>query len=139
MPIVYIAGSLLFVVAFFCVILATLAQLGGWSAVAAQYRSDQWPDGQTFRRQFTRFNWVEYNGCVTIRVCSEGLGISLWPLFRFSHPSLFIPWSALHVITMCDRWYGRYVTVLVNDPPIAKIRLPLKVMEAAKQLSGVNV
>jgi hypothetical protein len=139
MPVFYFAGSLLFVVAVIGGALALLAKLGGWSAVAVQFRSDKWPEGATFRRQFIRFNWVDYNGCVTIRVCPEGLGIALWPLFRFNHPSLFIPWSALHVVTMCDRWYGRYVTVLVNEPSITKLRLPLKVMEAARELSGATV
>jgi hypothetical protein len=110
--------------------------LSGWTALAAKYRNDQWPDGRTFRMQSARFNWADYNGGLTIRVCPEGLGLAIWRIFRFGHPSLFIPWSALHVLTVSDHWYGRYAVLTVDSPPIAKIRLPLKIMEAAKQLSS---
>src|SRR5262245_49083734 len=139
MPFVYIAGSFLVVFAFWGGLLALLGKLSGWTALAAKFHCDPWPEGRTFRMQSIKFNWADYNGGVTIRVCPEGLGLAIWRLFRFGHPSLFIPWSALHVVTVSDHWYGRYVVLTVDAPPIAKIRLPLNIMDSAREISAAAV
>lgn len=132
MFLLHIGIATLIFIAFWCFTLTCLARLGGWSAIATRYRSANWPTGRSFRMQSVQFNWVDYNGGVTIHICPEGVGLSLWPILRFGHPSLLIPWSALHVVEVKERWYGRFVFMNVDEPAIARIRLPLKVMETAR-------
>lgn len=134
---IVIASFLLFVV-FWYGIFVLLARLGGWSAIAAQYSATEIPAGKVFRMQSATFRWVDYNGCLTITLCAAGLGISLMPIFRIRHPTLFLPWSALHVIEVRNRWYRRDVTIAVGAPPIARIRLPLKIMEEAGKLRNMT-
>src|SRR5437879_535157 len=105
-----------------------ISNLGGWAAIARQYRATGTLSGKTFWLQSARFGWCDYNGCLTIRITDEGLRLSMLPPFRPGHPPIFLPWSALNVVEVCDRWYGRYVAIDVGTPTIGRIRLPLKIM-----------
>jgi hypothetical protein len=125
----------LFFVCFWLVLLSTIAWLGGWSALARHYKAVNAPSGQRFSMQSGALGWIDYNGCLTLRVCPEGLYLAIWPLFRFAHPPLLIPWSALHVLKVQDKWWSRHVDMAVDTPAIARLRLPLKVVEAAQKLS----
>lgn len=83
-----------------------------------------------------RFGWVDYNGCLTIHVTLEGLHISIWPVLRFGPPSMCIPWSALHVREVVEKWWCHDIVLSVGEPEIARVRLPLKIAEAAEGLLG---
>lgn len=120
---------------FWWLVLSAIATLGGWTAIARQYRAAGPPTGQSFWFQSARFGWCDYNGCLVIRIADEGVRLSLPFPFRPGHPPIFLPWSALNVVDICDRWYGRYVSMNVGSPKVARIRLPLKIMEAAGQLN----
>src|SRR5262245_54037039 len=115
-----------------------LAWSGGWTALARRYRATAKPSGTTFRMQSARFGWVDYNGCLTIRVSAEGVYLELWPILRIGHPALLIPWSALTVLQVRERWWAKDVTLAVETPEIARIRLPLKVVEAAEGLPAAE-
>lgn len=135
MPIIYILIGIAISLAVWCGIFVVLAKLGGWAAVAAEYPGKEQIDGRVFRWQYGSFRWVDYNGCLTITLSQDGIGISIWPFFRIRHSPIFLPWSALHVVEVKDRWYGRKVTIDVGDPPITRIHLPLKIMEEAGRLN----
>jgi hypothetical protein len=115
-------------------ILALLSWASGWRALARRYRGDAIPDGLQFSMQWVRVGWVDYNGCVTYRVCPQGLYVALWRFFRFMHPPLLIPWSALHVLQVRSNGWIKHATVAVDRPPIARLRLPLRVAEAVGEL-----
>lgn len=81
-----------------------LAALGGWSELARLYRE---PEG-TVRAPLQRFSmasldlrrgWlplpVNYSNCMVLEVAREGLHLRPWPVFRFRHPPLFIPWPQM--------------------------------------------
>jgi hypothetical protein len=126
-----VIGSLLFFAVVWWLVLSIIANLGGWASLAKQFPATDAATGRKYGWQSGRFNWCDYNGCITIRVTDAGLRISMPPPFRPGHRPMFLPWSALHVIEVCDRWYGRYVTIDVGSPVVARIRLPLKIMDAA--------
>ena len=72
-----------------------IAAVGGWRELAAVYRADgpltmssQWRNRGGQMRYATR-----YNGCLNIAANALGIHLSLWSIFRPSHPPLFIPWS----------------------------------------------
>lgn len=134
-PVLITIVSLILFLGFWCLVLTAISNLGGWAALAGRFPCTGSPTGQNFRFQAARFGWVDYNGCVSIRVCQDGLRIAtMWP-FRPGHPPMYLPWSQLHVVEVSDHWWGRFTTLEVGQPVITKIRLPLKVMDAAKQLT----
>jgi hypothetical protein len=126
-------------VVYFCFVLKMVAWLAGWSRLARQYRTSTLPDGTNLSMQSGRIGLIHYGNCLTIRVCTDGLYLAVFPLFRFGHPPLLIPWSDLHVLAVRDRWWGRDVTLTVGTPSITQLRLPLKVLDAADTLLSVKV
>lgn len=124
-------GVTLALLAMWCLLLMLLARLGGWTAVARTYRATEPGHGLLYRFQSGSFAWVDYNGVLTLHVSADGVRIAvLWP-FRPGHPPLMIPWQAIHVVEVIERWWGRYCTMDVGAPPLARVRLPLKTVESA--------
>jgi hypothetical protein len=115
-------------------ICVTLSRLGGWAAVAQRYPAPIAPEGTRFRWQSAGFRWVDYNGGLTMIVSPEGLYISICWFFRLAHPAMLLPWSALHVVKVRDGKWIKDITVAVDEPSITRIRLPLRVVEAAQGL-----
>lgn len=118
---------------FWCVLLMVIAGSCGWGRLAKSYRARETPPGRVYRFQTARIGWSNYGGCLTARVSEQGLGLALFPLFRPGHPPLFLPWSVLHVVKVHSHWWSRDVEIDVEDPPIVRIRLPLKLMEEARR------
>lgn len=115
-----------------------LGWAGGWRAVARIYPASGSPHGTRFGMQRCKFGWVDYNGCMTMHVSAEGLRIAVWWIFRFGHPTLFIPWSALHVREVIENWWCRDIVLSIGEPEIARLRLPLKIIEAAENFRAVD-
>ena len=97
-----------------------LSLLGGWHALAKRYRTTISTSGKLFpfasmglgRGLFP----VSYSNCVFVRLDSTGISLSVFPLFRFFHPKLFIPWSA---VSDCRRerfWFMDCTAVYVSQP-----------------------
>src|SRR5262249_25216809 len=73
------------------------AQLGGWSALAAHYRTRAPFAGKRWRMQsITMHGWVGYNGGVTVGANADGLYLAMPMLV--GHPPLFIPWTDLSLL-----------------------------------------
>jgi len=66
-------------------------------------------------------------------VASEGLYLEAPFILRPWHPPLLIPWSDLRVEAVTDKWWRRSLHLAVGDPPVARLRLPLKVADAIEQ------
>jgi hypothetical protein len=94
-----------FVVAWLAVwlgVTALLAQVSGWRDLAAEFRSDNAPDGERFGFVSGALGkpWfpVRFNTCLVVVVGPMGFGLSLWLPFRFRAPALFIPWTAVESV-----------------------------------------
>lgn len=117
---------------FFAGLLVVIARLSGWARLAERFPADRvLDDGVCFRGQFLRIGWCDYNGCMTIRVSSEGLLLAVWPIF-VAHAPMLIPWSAVRVIEERRRRWFPVALVEIEQPPLAKLQLPLRVIEAAR-------
>lgn len=127
-----------FLVGVWYVIGVGLARTGGWTALARCYRASGAPDGRTFRMQSVRFGWADYNGGVALTVASEGLYLAVRPILLFAHPPILIPWGELQVLQITDTRWSKYLTVSVGKPPIARLRLPLRIAAAAQELLPFN-
>jgi hypothetical protein len=124
-----LAGIVVGYIGFWFALSTVVARLGGWATLAQHYRVKYRPNGKRFSMQSGRFGWLDYNGCLRIIVADEGLYLSLWPRMMFSHPPLLLPWSDLKVLTVQDKWWGHHLSVAVGSPELARIRLPLKIVD----------
>lgn len=128
----------IFFVGMWLAVCGVLAWMGGWSRMAGKYRARLKPAGKSFWMLSGSVGWVSYNNCLIARVCEEGLYLAVWPIFRFGHPPLLIPWSELHDPKGKRLLFWRFVDVSVGSPAVAKLRLPQKVFDAAGEMLGTH-
>ena len=116
---------------FFAGLFVVISRLTGWAKLAERFPADREPDeGLCFRRQYMRLGMSDYNGCLTIRLSPEGLYLAVWPIL-VGHAPILIPWRELRVIEERRRRWFAVALVEIGQPPLAKMQLPLSVIEAA--------
>ena len=88
-----------FLIVFVCAWLLmtwTLAHFCGWTVLAKSYRARYRPEGLRFsRRSLYIVPFTRYHGCLNVTLSSEGIYMIPSFFFRFAHPGLLIPWSAV--------------------------------------------
>src|SRR4051812_36182274 len=84
---------------FWLMICGGLAFASGWRELAAVYKSDSPLDGERFRFASgavgAGYFPVGYRNCLFATVGPQGFELSMLWLFRFLHPKIVIPWSAV--------------------------------------------
>lgn len=115
-------------VGMWCGVLFILSMCG-WHELAESFPAPSERSGKRFAIQSGKVGWVSYNICLTIYASTEGLYLSVWPIFRIGHPPLFLPWKAIHNPTFKRILWFETVTVDVGAPAIARLRLARKVFE----------
>lgn len=91
---------------------AMLSIRSGWRKIAKRFPHKRSAVGRKFffvRMTLGRgLNPAGYGGAVSVRVSTQGLGLSVFFLLRFYHPPMFIPWSE---VTRCYRGQVRFYDV----------------------------
>jgi hypothetical protein len=106
-----------------CGVSFMLARIGGWSSLAARYRTDNRPEGKAFYMQGGRIGMVIYSACLTIHVTEGGMYLAVFPLYRIGHPCLFIPWTEFNNLRQTRSMFCDFVQASVGKPRIAKVLL----------------
>jgi hypothetical protein len=104
-----------------------MAQLGGWAALAMEFRATEVPSSKAYRFRSGSVGMANYGGCLTLCMTDRGLHISAgvfgMPLILW-HPPLLIPWSEFHSTRKRTfLWWSSTVTY-VGMPVIAQMTLP---------------
>ncbi|MEW6376574.1 MAG: hypothetical protein AB1502_12390 [Thermodesulfobacteriota bacterium] len=82
------------VVGFLIGLFILIGRISGWATLARFYRYSNSFIGECWRFQSAEMRWkVGYNNCLTIGANESGLYLSVFFLFRFGHPLLFIRWA----------------------------------------------
>ena len=122
---------------FFCCLWLTIfyvaSRLGGWHALGLRFRTTEEPPGERFGWSSIGMGCSNYGGCTTIVVAPAGLFLRVFAPFRFFHPPLLIPWSEIRVIKVREGRFIRDGLVEIGQPVLAKVTLPLKIIEAASE------
>jgi hypothetical protein len=99
-----------------------LSVRGGWHPLSKRYRNSMAGSGKLFPFASMAlgrgFSPVRYRGCLFVRLDSTGIALAVLPLFRFCHPKLLIPWSA---VSDCKRERFGFMdctAVYVSEPQI---------------------
>jgi hypothetical protein len=106
-----------------------LSQVGGWAALAREYRCQEAFPETRWRFQQAQFRWcIGYNNCVNFGADPRGLYISVFPLFRVAHPPLFIPWRETSV-SRRKSWWVKKVRFQLGR----KLQIPVNIRERLAQ------
>ncbi len=87
-----------------------IATVGGWRSLAAAYPAAAPPDGAVFSGQSLQVGLLgAYGHCMDVAVGPHGIYCVPTLLFKFRHPPILIPWSA---VSGCEGtpWFLRRVT-----------------------------
>jgi len=112
-----------FVVASFVLVLVVISLgiwgvisvVSGWRELAERFKSDASLEGEQFRFRSgamgPRYFPVNYGSCLFATVGQNGFALSLLFLFRFLHPRLVIPWSAVERCEPVKYWFMNYIAI----------------------------
>jgi hypothetical protein len=112
-----------------------MSRMSGWHTLAEKYIRINFVSGDQWRFRSAKLRYsVGYNNCVMIVSNREGLGISVFFLFRVGHPPLFIPWTDIS-ISKETKFFGKMIRFSVGrDFPIpitVHQKLGYKILEAS--------
>lgn len=115
-----------------CATCAALSHIGGWTTLAAKFRSGSISVENRWRFQSGTMRWmVNYNNCLTVGADRQGLSLAVFPLFRFRHPPLFIPWQEVAVVAAGRVFGSQWVKLELGR----ELRIPFKIRsELAERL-----
>ncbi|HEV3051132.1 MAG TPA: hypothetical protein VGX50_12535 [Longimicrobium sp.] len=101
-----------------------LSTVGGWRELARSYARDPAAFRGVRRLNATgsmgRFLLmrVNYSHTLRVHVWRDGFGLSTMPLFRFMHPPLFIPWTAVRTCEERTLLFWPYVQIELHGSSI---------------------
>ena len=103
-----------------CAVCAFLSLKGGWHTLSQLYSARNRLPSEIFRFASMGLGLgyfpVGYGSCLTIQVGTEGIGLSILPLFRILHPPLFIPWSAVSDCKQEKFWFLTHRALYLAEP-----------------------
>ncbi|MBI5025298.1 MAG: hypothetical protein HZC12_00935 [Nitrospirae bacterium] len=89
---------LLIFIGMWIMISIVISRVSGWGSLAEIYRYTDPFNGNRWRFQSAGMRWMmSYNNCLTIGSNERGLYLSIFFIFRFGHPPLFIPWNDISI------------------------------------------
>jgi hypothetical protein len=125
------------IVAFFALVLAVIAKLGGWQKLAEAYPAQTMQRGTPISMQSVNLRrWAGYNNCVTFSANDAGMWMQvMWP-FSFRHPPLFFPWSEVEVAE--ENLFGliRMVRLQMLATPNVPVRISKKLARRLRAAAG---
>ncbi|HEU4884733.1 MAG TPA: hypothetical protein VFT45_20925 [Longimicrobium sp.] len=101
-------------------ITGALGALGGWGELARLYREpadmvrapvQRFSMGSVDLRRGTFSLPMNYSNCVVVEISAAGLHLRTWLPFRFRHPPLLIPWSAMERVQTGTFLFWRVLTI----------------------------
>ena len=125
---------------FWFIVLAVIARVSGWSALAESYPAHENFDGPT--RRFTSISLervkgmpANYNGVVNVGADARGLHLRMLMFFRPYHPDLTFPWSE---IAAAPRKFllAEGVELSFARTPGVRIRMPRQLAQWAAENSA---
>jgi len=118
------------------VIFPLIGRISGWSTLATFYRFSESFMGECWRFQSAEMRWkVGYNNCLTIGASASGLYISIFFLFRFGHPPLFVPWSEISV-NMKKSFFRKYMEFQFQKAPMIPFRVSERLGQRLAKAAG---
>ena len=114
-----------------------VSRLGGWATLATFYRLSGSFNGDCWRFQSGEFRWrVGYNNCLAVGANPTGLYLSVFFLFRFGHPDLFIPWADISVISGKKGFLSIYAEFRFRQASEIPLRINERLLQRIMESAG---
>lgn len=127
--VIMVPALMLGFVGFWCLVCWLLGQISGWNQLAKRYRNTEPSDGYARYMASGSVGLVNYSNCLNLRSSSDGLSLSVFPIFRPGHPPVLILWDDLNNPTVRSFLWLRSVKLDVGSPRITSLTLSNKDFE----------
>ncbi len=115
-----VAMAVLFVpafVAFWCLVVYLISQLGGWASLAEDFRATNEPSGEAFSWTSGKIHFFSnYNNSLIATVSRTGVHVAPWMAFRIGHEPIFIPWHRVRGIIQGYYFFRPYTHLAMMTP-----------------------
>lgn len=128
-PAIVLAIFLPIFAAWFCFVSFILSRMSGWAALARRYPCPAAPNCTLHSFQSGRLGSVRYNSSLDVGLSVSGLYLRVFPLFRFGHPPLLIPWSELNGLRQKKILFWTFVEMDVGRPSITTLTIPMHLVD----------
>ncbi|RYU95887.1 hypothetical protein [Emticicia agri] len=91
------------ITAFWVALLKIIAHLSGWNTLKHTYETTYTHNEINYFGVSGKIGGFYYNSILNVSLSEAGVYLSVRPLFRFGHPFLLIPWSAIKNIREKDK------------------------------------
>lgn len=115
-----------------CFAVWLISIFSGWQRLAQRYHAPQPATGKVWAGQYGFVNGARYGNALNVTTNDAGFFLEVVPIFKLSHPRLFIPWHDLHNPTPTVFRWRPLVRVEVGSPPVATLRLPREILEQSE-------
>ena len=105
--------------------------ISNWNRLAKLYRTKQPPPPNLRRRRNGYIGLIYFNATLDVGITSEGIYLSIFPLFSFALPPVLIPWQAIERIESANRLFVQRYCLYLNSPKM-RIILDKKDLQPAK-------
>lgn len=106
-----------------------ISWVGGWARLARRYRATLVPEGTDHAGVVGMIGMASYRGTLNVRTSTQGLYLTVMPLFKLGHPPLFVPWS--HISATGDTWLG-LARFNIGQPTLTSLSLPAAILANRK-------
>ena len=135
-PSVFVAIFPIYFLCLWFLVAATISFVGGWFSLAKLYRTRVPFNGAKWRMQSGQMRWLaNYNNVLTLGASPEGLYLASMFLFRFMHPPLLVPWSAIKVRRK-KGWVFEYVIFTMGHELAISLRIREKLGAKLRESAG---
>jgi len=105
------------------ILVILLTTTGGWYKLSQRYAGEPGTVLYVKRGCSAYFSWIitiPYRAALTVRLCNNGLVISVFWLFRPLHPVIFLPWPAIAGFNKSTTLgIIKAVNISVKDTPVS--------------------
>jgi hypothetical protein len=88
----------------------------GWNDWAQIYRCNRPLTGKLYSGRSGRFSFQgSYSRILNVRLCAEGIGLSVMLPWRVGHPPLLVPWSKVIGVEERSFFFFRSLRITISD------------------------
>jgi hypothetical protein len=114
-----------------------VSRIGGWATLATFYRLSGSLNGECWQFQSGGLRWkMGYKNCLTVGVNPARLYLSVFFLFRFGHPNLFIPWAEISATLSKRDFLSIYTEFKFRQAPMIPFRVNERLAQRIIESAG---
>lgn len=121
---------------FWVAVLRLLARISGWERIASVYQVLDFASDTEVKKFISgKVGNISYNNSLHVYLNEFGLGLKTIPLYKLTHPPIFIPWQRIRIIDTDEKsnFDWAIFEVLGNEgESIARISISISLLQNYK-------